>query len=103
MHMRRIRRQTWTLFAVAALLVSACSTGGSTSAASSSADTGSAGLAPYYAQKLSWRSCGVGGFECATMRAPRDYAAPSEGDVRLAVSRQKATGAGEALGSLLVN
>ncbi|MDQ0933405.1 alpha/beta hydrolase [Streptomyces turgidiscabies] len=103
MHMRRIPRQTWTLFAVAALLVSACSTGSSTSAASLSADTGSAGLAPYYAQKLSWRSCGVGGFECTTMRAPRDYAAPSEGDVRLAVSRKKATGAGKPLGSLLVN
>ncbi|MEU6227093.1 alpha/beta hydrolase [Streptomyces sp. NPDC047042] len=103
MHMRRIPRQTWTLLAVAALLVSACSTGSSTSAASSSADTGSAGLAPYYAQKLSWRSCGVAGFQCATMKAPLDYAAPSKGDVSLAVSRKKATGGGRALGSLLVN
>lgn len=32
-----------------------------------------------------------------------DYAAPSKGDVRLAVSRKKATGSGKPLGSLLVN
>ncbi|MDW4905035.1 alpha/beta hydrolase [Streptomyces sp. ADMS] len=100
----RTPRQTWTLLAVAALLVSACSTGSSTSAASSSAKSATqAGLAPYYAQKLSWRSCGVPGFQCATMKAPLDYAAPSEGDVRLAVSRKKATGTGKPLGSLLVN
>lgn len=37
------------------------------------------------------------------MKAPLDYAAPAEGDVRLAVSRKKATGAGKPLGSLLVN
>lgn len=103
MQMRRIPRQTWTLLAVAALLVSACSTGSSTSAASSSAATEPAGLAPYYAQKLSWRACGVPGFQCATMKAPLDYTAPSEGDVRLAVSRKKATGPGKSLGSLLVN
>ncbi|MFF3378188.1 alpha/beta hydrolase [Streptomyces sp. NPDC002680] len=103
MQMRRIPRQTWTLLAVATLLVSACSTGSSTSAASSSADTGAAGLAPYYGQKLSWRACGVPGFQCATMKAPLDYAAPSEGDVKLAVSRKKATGPGKSLGSLLVN
>ncbi|WP_327695665.1 alpha/beta hydrolase [Streptomyces sp. NBC_00459] len=101
MHMRRTPRQTWTLLAVAALLVSACSTGSSTSAASSSAAP--TGLASYYAQKLSWRSCGVPGFQCATMKAPLDYAAPAEGDVRLAVSRKKATGKGRPLGSLLVN
>lgn len=97
--------------AVAALLVSACSAGSSTSAASSSAGTSPAalpqatpaGLAPYYAQKLNWRTCGVPGFQCATMKAPLDYAAPAEGDVRLAVSRRKATGAGKSLGSLLVN
>lgn len=103
MHMRHIPRQTWTLLAVAALFVSACSTGSSMSAASSSAGAGPADLAPYYAQKLSWRSCGVPGFQCATMKAPLDYAAPSKGDVGLAVSRKKATGEGRSLGSLLVN
>ncbi|MGY1499882.1 alpha/beta hydrolase [Streptomyces sp. QTS52] len=101
MHMRRTPRQTWTLLAVAALLVSACSTGSSTSAASSSVTP--TGLASYYAQKLNWRSCGVPGFQCATMKAPLDYAAPAGGDVKLAVSRKRATGAGKPLGSLLVN
>ncbi|GAA4797529.1 alpha/beta hydrolase [Streptomyces ziwulingensis] len=60
-------------------------------------------LAPYYEQKPSWRDCGVPGFQCATMKAPLDYAKPAEGDVRLAVARKKATGPGKRLGSLLVN
>ncbi|WP_055534413.1 alpha/beta fold hydrolase, partial [Streptomyces graminilatus] len=109
MHLRRTPRKApcktprraWALLAGAALLVSACSTGSSTSAASLSVRP--TGLASYYAQKLSWRSCGAPGFQCATMKAPLDYAAPDEGDIRLAVSRKKATGAGKPLGSLLVN
>jgi pimeloyl-ACP methyl ester carboxylesterase len=60
-------------------------------------------LVPYYEQKLTWRDCGVPGFQCATMKAPLDYANPSAGDVRLAVARKKATGPGSRLGSLLVN
>jgi pimeloyl-ACP methyl ester carboxylesterase len=60
-------------------------------------------LSPYYEQKLGWRDCGVPGFQCATMKAPLDYAKPTEGDVRLAVARKKATGPGKRLGSLLVN
>jgi pimeloyl-ACP methyl ester carboxylesterase len=95
----------------AALLVSACSSGASTSSASSEAGVALAALpqatpsalASYYAQKPSWRACGVSGFECATVKAPLDYADPSAGDVRLAVARKKATGPGERLGSLLVN
>ncbi len=60
-------------------------------------------LSPYYGQKLTWRGCGGPGFQCATMKAPLDYAKPSEGDIRLAVTRKKATGPGKRLGSLLVN
>ncbi|NJP99046.1 alpha/beta hydrolase [Streptomyces zingiberis] len=61
-------------------------------------------LRPYYAQKLRWRGCDTAGFECATLKAPLDYARPGDGrDVRLAVSRRKATGPGDPLGSLLVN
>ncbi|GAA3840028.1 alpha/beta hydrolase [Streptomyces chiangmaiensis] len=60
-------------------------------------------LAPYYAQKLTWRSCGVAGFECSTLKTPRDYDEPASGDVKLAVTRKKATGQGKPLGSLLVN
>ncbi|MGW5634056.1 alpha/beta hydrolase [Streptomyces sp. NPDC003832] len=104
-------RAAGVLLAVTALVVPACSTGGSTSSASPAAQAGLAALpqatpdalAPYYGQKLSWRGCGVPDFECATLRAPLDYAEPAKGEVRLAVSRKKATGPGERIGSLLVN
>ncbi|WP_031041779.1 alpha/beta hydrolase [Streptomyces sp. NRRL F-5650] len=128
MHTRRTHRRTRTgstrfraaLF-VTALLATACSAQGASTSAGSPA-AGSAGsteaatatlaalpkatpsaLAPYYEQKLAWRDCGVPGFQCATMKAPLDYAKPTEGDVRLAVARKKATGPGKRLGSLLVN
>nr|WP_282548427.1 alpha/beta hydrolase [Streptomyces rochei] len=128
MHTRRTHRRTRigrtrtgaTLLA-AALLATACSAGGaSTSAGPAAAEAAGAtekartalaalpqatpsALTPYYEQKLKWRDCGVPGFQCATMKAPLDYAKPSEGDVRLAVARKKATGPGKRLGSLLVN
>ncbi|WP_437070913.1 alpha/beta hydrolase [Streptomyces sp. enrichment culture] len=103
-------RTAAALLAAAALLVSACSSG-SASGSASAAQAGLAALpaatpsalAPYYGQRLSWRSCGVPGFECATLKAPLDYAEPGRGDVRLAVARKKATGPGKRLGSLLVN
>ncbi|GAB7103407.1 alpha/beta hydrolase [Streptomyces phaeofaciens JCM 4814] len=118
MHTRRSPRRSprrfltgVTLLSVAALLVSACSAGEAASPAGSAARAELAALpratpstlAPYYGQELDWRSCGVPGFECATMKAPLDYAHPGAGDVRLAVSRRKATGPGKRLGSLLVN
>ncbi|MFJ2161199.1 alpha/beta hydrolase [Streptomyces sp. NPDC087856] len=107
----RTHRAGGALLAVAALLVSACSAGSSTTAASPAADVALAALpratpstlTSYYAQKLSWHSCGVPGFECATMKAPLDYAKPGAGDIRLAVARKKATGKGKPLGSLMVN
>ncbi|MBZ6106217.1 alpha/beta hydrolase [Streptomyces olivaceus] len=127
MHTRRTHRRTRiggtrvraTLVA-AALLATACSaSGASTSAGSQAEAAGSteaataslaplpkatpAELSPYYEQKLGWRDCGVPGFQCATMKAPLDYAKPADGDVRLAVARKKATGPGKRLGSLLVN
>ncbi|MEV6739187.1 alpha/beta hydrolase [Streptomyces sp. NPDC051104] len=96
-----------TLLAAAALLVSACSPGGSTTARTALAalpQSPPSALARYYTQKLTWRTCGVPGFQCATMKAPRDYAKPGAGDdVRLAVARKRATGQGRPLGSLLVN
>ncbi|GGX74832.1 proteinase [Streptomyces minutiscleroticus] len=60
-------------------------------------------LARYYGQRLSWHSCDVPGFECATMKAPLDYAEPGAGDIDLAVARKKATEPSKRLGSLLVN
>ncbi|MGC0384115.1 alpha/beta hydrolase [Streptomyces sp. SAI-129] len=128
MHTRRTHRRTRTAgtrfraaLLAATLLATACSAGGaSTSAGSPAAQavgateaatatlaplpkTTPSELSPYYEQKLGWRDCGVPGFQCATMKAPLDYAKPGEGDVRLAVARKKATGPGKRLGSLLVN
>ncbi|CAM5708989.1 Proteinase OS=Streptomyces aurantiogriseus OX=66870 GN=GCM10010251_91290 PE=3 SV=1 [Streptomyces aurantiogriseus] len=115
MYIRRSPRRSRTgvtLLSLAALLVSACSSGGATSPATpAAAEAGLAALpratpsalSPYYGQKLSWRACGVPGFECATLKAPLDYDRPGAGDVRLAVARKKATGPGKRLGSLLVN
>ncbi|MFI8889305.1 alpha/beta hydrolase [Streptomyces paradoxus] len=112
---RRTRNRAKTaagLLATAALLVSACSSGSATTSAASAAAEAAlvalpqatpTALSSYYGQKPAWRGCGVPGFECATLKAPLDYAEPSSGDVRLAVTRKKATGPGKRLGSLLVN
>ncbi|MFF9113045.1 alpha/beta hydrolase [Streptomyces sp. NPDC014805] len=120
MHTRRTLRRSRMaagVLAAAALLVAGCSDGGSTNTAgtnTASTTTAQAALAPlpqatpsalasYYGQKPVWRSCGVPGFQCATLKAPLDYAHPESGQVRLAVARKKATGPGKPLGSLLVN
>ncbi|MZF91077.1 alpha/beta hydrolase [Streptomyces sp. SID5643] len=112
---RRTRNRAKTaagLLATAALLVSACSSGSATTSAASAAAEAAlvalpqatpAALSSYYGQKPAWRGCGVPGFECATLKAPLDYAEPSSGDIRLALTRKKATGPGKRLGSLLVN
>ncbi|MFD4785684.1 alpha/beta hydrolase [Streptomyces sp. NPDC058459] len=106
---RATARVAAALLAASALLVSGCGAGGrgsdGTMAAALAAlpmSTPSA-LSPYYTQKLSWRKCGATGFECATMKVPLDYDKPGSGDIKLAVSRKKATGKGRPLGSLLVN
>ncbi|MFK4145576.1 alpha/beta hydrolase [Streptomyces sp. NPDC004065] len=107
----RTVRRAGVLAAAAALLVSACSADGTRHRTPPAADTvlpalpkaTPSTLASYYAQKLTWRDCGVPGFQCATLKAPLDYARPTGGDIRLAVARKKATGKGKPLGSLLVN
>ncbi|GGZ82785.1 alpha/beta hydrolase [Streptomyces subrutilus] len=112
----RLLRTTGTVIAAAGLLLSGCTSGGSGSTAASatpgtsggsaspSPSAESAALRPYYEQKLTWRDCGVAGFQCSTMRAPLDYAKPGSGqDVDIAVARRAATGPGKRLGSLVVN
>ncbi len=108
---RTTARLTATLLTTAALLVSACSAGNPTTSAGGTVEAALAALprstpstlTPYYGQRLRWRDCGVPGFECATMKAPLDYADPGAGSVRLAVARKKATGTARPIGSLLVN
>ena len=103
MDTRRLLRTFATALGTAGLLVSGCSSGGSAPSASATGSAAPEELEPYYGQKLRWRDCGVEGFQCATMKAPLDYAEPDGGDVELAVSRKKATGPGKRIGSLLVN
>ena len=121
----RLLRTSAAVLAATALLISGCSSGSSSPAGEASAGgtteagaqrpAGAATLAPlpsstpgnlrpYYDQKLSWHPCGASGFECATMKAPLDYAKPDAGnDLKLAVARKKATGPGSRIGSLMVN
>jgi pimeloyl-ACP methyl ester carboxylesterase len=49
-----------------------------------------------------WADCG-GGFSCAEIRVPRDYAAPSEGYLNVSLIRSAARNPAERIGSLLVN
>lgn len=49
-----------------------------------------------------WTDCG-GGFGCAEIRVPRDYAAPSEGYLNISLIRAGATKPAERIGSLLIN
>ncbi|WP_328537502.1 alpha/beta hydrolase [Streptomyces sp. NBC_00344] len=111
MDFRRLLSASTTVLAMAGLLVSGCSSGKSASSASASASQASQvpkaapspALASYYGQKLKWQPCGASGFECSSMKAPLDYRKPADGDIKLAVSRKKATGPGKRIGSLLVN
>jgi len=60
-----------------------------------------AALVPYYTQVLDWADCD-NGMECATAKAPMDWANPSpETDIELAVVRHPATGTKQ--GSLFTN
>lgn len=111
MDFRRLLSTSTTVLATAGLLVTGCSSGKSSPSASASASqpsqapqaAPSPALASYYGQKLKWHACGAAGFECSTMKAPLSYQKPTGGDIKLAVSRKKATGPGKQIGSLLVN
>ncbi|MET7618408.1 alpha/beta hydrolase [Streptomyces sp. NPDC005408] len=107
MDTRRLLRTSALALATAGLLISGCTGGSSSPSASASAAPGraapAAALKPYYEQQLKWRPCGVPGFDCATMKAPLDYAAPGDESVKLAVARKKASGPGKRLGTLQVN
>lgn len=57
-------------------------------------------LAPFYAQVLQWTPCHEA-FQCATARAPLDWANPAKKSIDLALIRSSTSGT--RLGSLLVN
>lgn len=92
---------------VGALLLSACTT---TSPApettvKSSAEASIIGDVPaelnaYYAQAVTWTSCN-GGFQCAQVEVPMDYAKPLSTSIKLSVIRLPASG--KRLGAMLIN
>ncbi|MFK4269622.1 alpha/beta hydrolase [Streptomyces milbemycinicus] len=103
---RSTLRAIGAAFAAVALLLAGCTSGAASPRTASPTKAATrAALAAYYEQKLSWHECrGGAGFECATLKAPLDYARPDDGhDLKLAVSRKKASGPGKRLGSLMVN
>ncbi|GAA3906061.1 alpha/beta hydrolase [Streptomyces gulbargensis] len=108
MDSRRLLRTSATALAAAGLILSGCSGGSDAAAPAPHAAAAAPSASPealkkFYGQKLTWRDCGAPGFQCATLRAPLDYAKPGAGEIDLAVSRVRATGPGKRLGSLLVN
>src|ERR1700688_4573765 len=52
--------------------------------------------------KLTWSDCG-GGFQCATVQVPLDYAHPEAGTIGIAISRKPATDPAHRIGSVLTN
>ncbi|WP_431043003.1 alpha/beta hydrolase [Streptomyces sp. P1-3] len=107
MDISRRLRSTGTVLAAAALLISGCTSedSGAPSGTNRGAEAGPpASLKRYYEQKLDWHACDATGFECATLRAPLDYGRPDAADdLKLAVSRKKATERGKRIGSLMIN
>ena len=86
--MGRVRPLTWTLaLAAASVLLTAPA-------------RAEGPLDAYYAQQLTWSTCGSG--QCATLTVPRDYANPSAGDLHLSLTRIPHTGSTRQ-GSLVVN
>ncbi|MEU4092209.1 alpha/beta hydrolase [Streptomyces sp. NPDC026673] len=95
-------RRTVALWGACGLLLTACATGGRNDPAAGDVP---AELLPYYRQTLHWETCpDRPAFQCATLKAPLDYARPEAGDIRLGAIRERATGDGaERIGSLLFN
>jgi pimeloyl-ACP methyl ester carboxylesterase len=60
-----------------------------------------ASLQVFYTQKLAWKSCS-GGFQCAQLKVPLDYAKPSGVALELSVVREQ-SGVKSKLGSVVLN
>jgi len=110
---------------VLALLVAACSPGpspskppGATAVIGQAASPAASGAAPSATTsgdatpsakptlpptpRARWTDCGAG-FQCATMRVPRDYADLTAGSLDLSLIRRPATDPDQRIGSLIVN
>lgn len=95
----RCRRWPWWVAAAVSLAVLAtgCS-GGAGGAAVPQPST----LAGYYAQRLAWRPC-EGGFECARLIVPFDYARPGWRRFTLPLIKLPASDPSRRIGALVIN
>ncbi|WP_336206324.1 alpha/beta hydrolase [Nonomuraea sp. LPB2021202275-12-8] len=91
------------LIGVFTTLIMGLLTAGLVTAAPASAQTGGAppGLGGFYAQRLAWSACG-GGFQCAKLKVPVNYAKPKGRHIEIAVIRLRAQGP-KRIGSLVLN
>lgn len=101
----RLRLPLTAAAAVLALLLSSCSVLAPEKPVQSSAGPEIVGDVPaeleqFYTQAVTWASCN-GGFQCAEVEVPMDYAAPQKDAIKLSVIRLPATG--KRLGAMLIN
>lgn len=97
------KRKAAMLAGAVMLATASCGSDGRNAEDVSSPPPGSpAGTERFYQQKISWADC-EGGFECADVKVPLDYAKPAAGDLEIAVVRKRASRQSARIGSLLVN
>jgi pimeloyl-ACP methyl ester carboxylesterase len=89
------------LWLAAAASLAACATA-CTSAPASAPSPQPATLAGYYAQRLDWRPCD-GGFQCAQLVVPFDYAKPGGPRFTLPVVKLPAADPSQRIGALVIN
>jgi pimeloyl-ACP methyl ester carboxylesterase len=89
------------LWLAAAVAVASCVTG-CTSAPAPAPPSPPTTLAGYYAQRLDWQPCD-GGFQCAELVVPFDYAKPDGPRFTLPVVKLPAADPSERIGALVIN
>lgn len=103
-----MRLRTGVMIAAAGALATACATtvGPLTPRRAveplATATRPASGLAGFYQQRPAWSNCGDG-FQCATVRVPRDYGKPGGRRFEIAVIRLAARDKAHRIGSLLTN
>jgi pimeloyl-ACP methyl ester carboxylesterase len=80
----------------------AAGTSGGTGATGSSSTSTTSSTSVPQADALSWHDCD-GGFQCASLKVPVDYAKPKGATIRLAIARRPARDQAHRIGSLLMN
>lgn len=101
----RLRVPLTAVIATAALLLGACTAPGPVATSTQIAAPEVIGQVPaelmdFYAQPVVWSACS-GGFQCAKVKVPLDYAKPGKDTVSLSVIRLRASGKRQ--GALLTN